>query len=96
MNQPLRKYRKSPRICEIDLVVSRRIKKIREIKGVSATEMASDLNISIDLLREYEAGASKIPAHLLFRMSQVTHVSLGFVFSDKPLNSFLLSGPDQH
>ena len=73
-------------IREIDRFLSKRLAEIREMKGVSPDLMASELAISIDLLREYEAGARKIPAAMLCRMSQVLCVNLSYIFSDKPLS----------
>ena len=81
-------------IREIDRFLGKRLAGIREMKGVSADLMASDLAISIDLLEEYEAGTKKMPATLLCRMSQVLCVDLSYIFSDKPLSSTPASETD--
>ena len=69
-------------VGRIDLFLSRRIVDIRETRGVSAETLASQLDIHPDLLNAYESGTRKIPAALLFRISQVHRVSLSYIFSD--------------
>ncbi len=71
----------------IDLFLSRRITGIREARGVSAETFASQLDMHPDLLNAYESGARKIPATLLFRISQVHRVSLSYIFSDESLTN---------
>lgn len=86
MNKPYQFHDKASEIRGVDLFLSKRISRIREMNGVSSELMASQLDISTDLLREYEAGTGRIPANLLCRMSQILCVSLSHVFSDKSLD----------
>lgn len=87
MNKIYQFHDKASEIRDVDLFVSKRISRIREMKGVSSELMASQLDISTGLLGEYEAGTGRIPAVLLCRMSQFLCVRLSHVFSDKPLDS---------
>ena len=69
----------------IDVFLGGRIAGLRETRGVSAETLASQLGIHPDLLSAYESGTRKIPAALLFRMSQIHRVSLSHIFGEDPL-----------
>lgn len=49
--------------------VADRIRELREISGISQETMAHDLEIPVELYREYEAGASDIPVGILFKIA---------------------------
>lgn len=49
--------------------VAIRIKELREISGISQETMAHDLEIPVDLYKQYEAGASDIPVGVLFKIA---------------------------
>ena len=87
MNKSYQFHDNASEIRSVDLFVSERISRMREMKGVSSELMASQLDISTSLLGDYEAGTARIPAALLYRISQFLCVRLSHVFSDKPLDS---------
>ena len=89
-----RVHKQVPEIREIDRFLSKRLARVREVKGVLPDLMASELAISIDLLGEYETGTRKIPATTLCRMSQVLCVKLSYVFSDSSLDRTAASEAD--
>ena len=77
----------APGLCSeagrIDLFLSRRLVGVRETKGVSMESLAAQLDMSPGTLGEFESGARKIPALLLFMMSQALCVSLSEIFNDE-------------
>lgn len=55
--------------------VARRIKNIRESKGISQNELADNLHLSLEKLIEYENGVEKLTAELITEFATALEVS---------------------
>jgi transcriptional regulator with XRE-family HTH domain len=49
--------------------ISRRIKEIREINGISVETLAKEFSINTDVYKKYESGESDIPVGVLYQIS---------------------------
>lgn len=50
--------------------IAERIKGLRDIKGISAAEMARELNIPLESYLDYESGEVDIPVGILYQLAQ--------------------------
>ena len=64
----------------IDVYVGRRIRLARERQGKSASELAAEIGVSLSLVEACEAGRQKASSMLVFDVSNVLSVSLGFLY----------------
>jgi transcriptional regulator with XRE-family HTH domain len=60
---------------EIQLIAER-LKELREISGLSATSLAQELEISLDLLIQYESGKVDIPVGFLYKVAHKFGIEL--------------------
>ena len=56
--------------------IAERVKGLRDIFGISATDLARELNIPFELYQDYESGAVDIPVGVLYRMAQHFNMEL--------------------
>lgn len=56
--------------------IAKRIKEIRDISGTSIDTLAKNLDISVELYKEYESGNSDIPVGIIFRIAELFHVEM--------------------
>lgn len=66
-------------------LIAERIRELREISGVSAEALATDLKLSPDLYLQYESGTVDIPVGFLYELAQKHRVELSAILSgDNP------------
>ena len=68
---------------KFDVFLGKKIRNLREKRGVALEEFARLLRVDEDSLKEYEAGSKKMPATLIVQVSQQLCVSLSDIFSDE-------------
>jgi quercetin dioxygenase-like cupin family protein len=56
--------------------ISRRMKEIREINGISVETIAKEFSINIDIYKKYESGESDIPIGVLYQLSNKFRIDL--------------------
>lgn len=56
--------------------IAERIKELREISGLSATSLAQELGIPLDLIIQYESGAVDIPVGFLYKIAHKFGIEL--------------------
>jgi len=56
--------------------IAERIKELREISGLSATSLAQELGISLDLIIQYESGTVDIPVGFLYKVAHKFGIEL--------------------
>ncbi|MGD1044083.1 MAG: cupin domain-containing protein [Bacteroidota bacterium] len=56
--------------------IAERIKELREISGLSATSLAQELGISLDLILQYESGMVDIPVGFLYKVAHKFGIEL--------------------
>lgn len=56
--------------------IAERIKELREISGLSATSLAQELGISLDLMIQYESGNVDIPVGFLYKVAHKFGIEL--------------------
>jgi transcriptional regulator with XRE-family HTH domain len=59
--------------------VAERIKELREIAGLSATALAQDLGISLDVVLQYESGNVDIPVGYLYKFAHKFGIELSAI-----------------
>ncbi len=57
-------------------LIAERVKGLRDIFGLSATDLAKELNLPLDVYQNYESGAADIPVGVLYRMAQRFNMEL--------------------
>lgn len=65
---------------EVDAYVGRRLKDLRESKGMSQETLAIDLGISFQQVQKYERGFNRIGASRLLQLANVLQVSVAYFF----------------
>lgn len=60
----------------------RRVKALREARGMSQREMAAALGISLDRYKKYES-RSVLPPYLLDRFAAVTHKPIAYIVTGR-------------
>jgi len=63
------------------LFIAERIKGLREISGTSAETLAKELELSVELLLQYESGSSDIPIGFLSKLARKYGVELSALLS---------------
>jgi transcriptional regulator with XRE-family HTH domain len=61
--------------------VAERIKELREISGISADTLAQDLEISSDLVLQYESGSVDIPVGFLYKIAHKFGIELSAILT---------------
>lgn len=56
--------------------IAERIKELREISGLSATSLAQELGISLDVIIQYESGTVDIPVGFLYKVAHKFGIEL--------------------
>lgn len=65
---------------QIDRNVGQKIKEARELKGMSQTQLAEELDLSFQQIQKYEKGKNRVAASRLFHIAQVLDRPIGFFF----------------
>jgi len=60
-----------------------RIRELRDISGISESEMARMLGIDVSLYKQYEENGEDIPINILFRVSNILKVDLNEILTGK-------------
>ncbi len=68
-------------VNSVDVLVGKRIRHGRWIAGISQSELAEKLCVSLSQLQEYEHGKARIPASSLFKAAEVFGVPVSYFFS---------------
>ena len=69
-------YKQKPRrATEHDIEIGFRIRKMRQDKGLTQSEVAAELHITYQQLQKYEQGNNKIPASRLSKLAKVLGVT---------------------
>ena len=66
------------------LMISERIRELREICGFSEEEMARDSGVSLEKYIEYESNGQNIPISVLYHISQKFNVDLSEILTGEP------------
>lgn len=61
--------------------IALRISELRKMSRISVKEMASNLNLPVELYSEYENGNSDIPASVLIEIAQELNVDMGLLLT---------------
>ncbi len=69
----------------VDIVVGRRLSEIRNGRHVSQVALAAYLNVPPSEIPDYERGAVRIDAPLLFRLAEILDVPLYSFFGNFPI-----------
>lgn len=67
------------RATEIDVIVGKRVREIRQAQGISQEKLGEAIGITFQQVQKYERGTNRISAGKLFEMSK---------FFNKPLEAF--------
>lgn len=70
----------------IDLYVGQKLYTIRRQTGRSRIDVAAAIDVRPEQLREFEAGAERVPAAVLLRLSKVLHFDVLAFFRGLPAN----------
>jgi len=64
----------------VDVHVGKRVKEIRTVRGLTQSNVASQLGISFQQLQKYETGANRVSASRMFELSKLLGVTPSFFF----------------
>lgn len=64
----------------VDIHVGKRLKEIRTMRGLTQSNVATQLGISFQQLQKYETGANRVSASRMFELSKLLNVSPSFFF----------------
>jgi transcriptional regulator with XRE-family HTH domain len=76
--------RKSAAFDPIDIHVGSRVRMLRNLLGMSQTELGDAAGVSFQQLQKYEKGANRISASKLFEISKALEAPVSFFFDDMP------------
>jgi len=79
-----RKKRVSDAFNPIDVHVGKRVRMLRNLIGMSQTELGDALGISFQQLQKCEKGANRIGSSRLFAIGQELEVPVSFFFDEMP------------
>lgn len=68
-------------MTELIVNISKRIKELREISGVSVEKVAKDLNLDVNVYKAYENGEVEIPISVLSEISQLFNVEMAEILT---------------
>jgi transcriptional regulator with XRE-family HTH domain len=68
---PLRVARTDP----LDLLIGRRVRRLRAARGLSQTELGNAINVTFQQIQKYEAGTNRIAASTLVRIAAALDVA---------------------
>ncbi|MCR6629699.1 MAG: helix-turn-helix domain-containing protein [Magnetospirillum sp.] len=68
----------------IDAHLGARIRLRRTLMGLSQTELGRALGVTFQQVQKYERGTNRLSAAMLYRLTRVLDVPLGFFFDDLP------------
>ncbi len=74
---------RSPLSNSFDIFIGKRMRNLREEKGIAPSKFAQLLRVDENSLKKYEVGSRKMPATLIVRASEQLCVSLSTIFSDE-------------
>lgn len=66
----------------IDIHVGKQLRKIRLIRGLKQSEIATSLNLSFQQIQKYETGANRLSASRMYEISQILEVEPTAFFED--------------
>ncbi|MFQ6551421.1 helix-turn-helix domain-containing protein [Aestuariibius insulae] len=64
----------------VDTHVGRKIREVRQMRGLSQSDLATRMSISFQQLQKYETGANRVSASRLFELSQICEVAVSYFF----------------
>ena len=68
-------------MTELIINISKRIKELREISGISVEKMANDLHLGVNVYKSYENGEVEIPISVLSEISQLFNVEMSEILT---------------
>jgi quercetin dioxygenase-like cupin family protein len=77
--------------------ISSRVKELRGLSGISAEEIASNLDIALEEYNKYESGELDIPASILFEIAQLLKVDMTVLLTgeDPRMHIFTITRKDE-
>lgn len=86
MRQDIRKKRprKRKNITEVELAIARRLKEIRQRRGLAQGDVAKAVGVKQPVLSECESGEIRLHGELLFKLATVLKVSTDEILGLKP------------
>lgn len=67
---------------EIEKHVGKKIKLFRQLKGLSQSEIASQLGITFQQFQKYESGKNRIPVSRLIKLAEIFNVNMTVFFEN--------------
>ena len=64
----------------VDIHVGQKLKQLRAARGLSQTDLGTQLKLSFQQIQKYEAGSNRISASRLFELAQALNVDLAYFF----------------
>lgn len=77
--------------------ISSRVKELRGLSGISAEEIASSLDIALEVYNKYESGELDIPASILLEIAQLLEVDMTVLLTgeDPRMHIFTITRKDE-
>ena len=63
------------RIDPLDVLIGRRVRRLRAARGLSQTELGNAINVTFQQIQKYEAGTNRIAASTLVRIAAALDVA---------------------
>ena len=82
-------------ICEVDRDLGRRLRELREAKGLSQEKLAREIGVVFQQIQKYEAGINRISCSRLLQILSVLNISIVDFFIGIENNSHLVINEDE-
>ena len=69
---------------EIDRNVGRKIREAREVRGISQSRLAEELDLSFQQLQKYETGKNRVSASRLCQIAKILGQPVSYFFEEPP------------
>jgi len=67
---------------KIDITIGKKLRQLRNIKGISQNALASDAGITFQQVQKYEKGINRISAARIFDFAKILGVDVTYFFKD--------------
>lgn len=78
----------------IDCHVGARLKERRILLGMSQSDIAAALNVSLQQIQKYEKATNRIASGKLYRLAQFLHVPIGYFYENSANSDVGLKGSE--
>lgn len=92
MTKPMRRTKKQP--SDMDIYVGGRVRALRQMKGMSQTDLGKVLGVTFQQIQKYEKGTNRLSAGRLSQMAELFAVTIGAFYPDGPLSKSHPGGKD--